>query len=92
MALLPQLITVNSNHTAVERLAGFTIHEDSAAVAEVKLRIATSSGTIIWHLALAADESASIVFPKAVFISAAGGVYVEEVGGSVEGALFYPDT
>lgn len=92
MALLPQTITVNTNHTAVQRLAGFTIHEDSSAAAEVKIRALSASGQIIWHLALAADESASIIFPKAVFVSAAGGTYVEEVSGSVEGTLFYPDT
>ena len=92
MALLQQLITVDTNHTAVQRLAGFSIHEDSSAAAEVKLRIGAVGGAIICHLALAADESASIVFPKAVFISAAGGTYVEEVAGSVEGMLFYPDT
>ena len=92
MALLVQTITVDTNHTAVERLAGFTIHEDSSAAAEVKIRALSSSGQILWHLALAADESASIVFPKAVFISAAGGTYVEETAGSVEGVLFYPAT
>ena len=92
MALLQQLITVDTNHTAVQRLAGFSIHEDSSAAAEVKLRIGAVGGDIIWFLALAADESASIIFPKAVFVSAAGGTYVEEVAGSVEGTLFYPET
>lgn len=80
-------ITPDSLHSQVTNLRGFTIHEDSSAAAEVKIRDASATGTIIWFLQLAADESASIVFGES--LRAPGGVYVEEVSGSVEGSLFH---
>lgn len=82
-------ITPDSAHSGVQRLAGFSIREDSGASAHVRLRRHSVSGQIIWELALAANESASIMFPKNETIHCGGdGCYVEEVSGSVTGVLF----
>ncbi len=90
MAILPQTITGGGvNHTAVQRLAGFSLKEDASATAFVRLRAGSVSGQILFEISFAADESASIVFPKGVFLSAAGGTFLQEASGSVEGVLFY---
>lgn len=84
-------ITPDSNHSGVPRLAGFSIREDSSAAAHIRLRRnGVVGGDIIWELALAADESASIIFPKNESIHCGAGCYVEEVSGSVTGVLFTP--
>ena len=84
-----QAITPDSNHSAVEKLKGFSIQEDAGAAASVILKKAASGGDAIWYLNLAADETASIVFGEDEYLSAEGGVYVDEVSGSVTGVLFY---
>ena len=84
-----QTITVNANHTAVERLLGFSVQEDSSAAAVVELREAVVGGTVVTYLNLAADETATIVFSKPVYLEFPGGCYVKEVSGSVSGVLYY---
>lgn len=86
MADRVQAITPGSNHASVEQLGGFSIEEDSSAAAQVVLRKGSVSGTIFWHLNLTADQSASIMFPRP--IATEGGVYVQEVSGSIAGVLF----
>ena len=81
----PTTITPDSNHAGVDVLWGFSIQEDSSAAAVIELRKAAVDGAVVWYLNLAADESASIVFPKP--IPTEGGVYVKEVSGSVTGLL-----
>ena len=86
MASYANTITGGANHTGVTRFNGFSVREDSSAAAVIEFRIAVVGGDIVWHLALAADESASIIFPS--YITTEGGVYVKEVSGSIEGVLF----
>lgn len=84
-----QSITANSNHSAVERLMGYSIRENAAtpAPATVRLRRASATGDILAVLELAANESATLVFNE--FMYSEGGVYVEVVAGTIEGVLFY---
>lgn len=81
-----QTITVDSNHSGVEEFAGFSVAEDSSAVAYVRFRKAAVGGQILAHLHLGADQSGTIVFGR--ILTAEGGVYVEEVTGSVAGVLY----
>ena len=83
-----QTITVNSLHTP-ERVYGFSIQEDSSAAAAVELRAGSATGTIVQYLNLAADQTGTIVLPKAVFWEFPGGCYVKEVSGSVAGVLYH---
>ena len=91
MALNTQVITGAANHTAVQRLAGYSIAEDASAAAHIRLRVGSVSGTILADLWFAADESANMIFPKGIVFSTGAGVFVQEVSGSVEGTLYYPD-
>ena len=75
-----------ANHSSVEQWDGFSVKEDASAAASIEFRKAVVGGQVLWYLELAADESASIMFPKS--ISAEGGVYVKEVAGSITGVLF----
>ena len=85
-----QTVTPDSTHTAVERCFGFSLTEDSSAAASVNLRALSASGQIVvGPINLAADESAVIVLPKAVFWEFPGGCHVEEVSGSVAGILYH---
>ena len=84
-----QQITADANHADVETCFGFSIREDSSAAAEVLLKAGSSGGAVIVHLNLAADETATIVLPKAVFYEFPGGCYVDEVSGSVAGVLYH---
>ena len=84
--MIPTTVTPDSNHSGVDRLLGFCINEDSGAVAQFRLRKASASGQIIVDLYLTANGNAMIFFPKAV--SSEGGVYVQEVSGSVSGVLY----
>ncbi len=79
-------ITPNSNHTGATRFMGFTIAEDASAAAHVRFRDGSVSGTILATIHLAADQSAMITFPEVM--TASGGVYVQEVAGSIEGSLY----
>ncbi len=84
-----QTITVDTTHTA-ERVFGFSITEDSSADASFNLRAGSASGQIVvGPIELAADESALIVLPKAVYWSFPGGCHVEEVSGSVVGEFYW---
>ena len=82
-----QAITPDSNHAAVDYLKGFSIQEDSSGAAFVTIRKAAAGGAVVFNLRLAADESASIVFPEV--LSCEGGCYVNEEAGSVAGVLYY---
>lgn len=84
--MIPVDVTVNSNHSGVERLVGFSIREDSGAAAHFRLRKGSVSGQVIMDLNVAASGNATIFFPKSV--ASEGGVYVQEVTGSVAGVLF----
>jgi hypothetical protein len=84
--MVPTTITPNSNHSGVTLLKGFNITEDASAAAHVRFRKAAVGGQIIATVKLAADGTAMIIFDEA--ISSEGGVYVQEVAGSVEGVLF----
>ncbi len=85
-----QTITVDANHTAVERCYGFSITEDSSSTAVVTLRQGASDGkVVVGPINLVADEFALIVLPKAVFWEFPGGCWVNEENGSVEGQLYY---
>lgn len=83
---VPKDITPGANHATVVQFDGFSIQEDASAAAVIEFRKAVVGGQVIAYLNLAADETATIVFPKS--ISAEGGVYVKEVSGSVTGVLF----
>jgi len=82
----PVTITPDSNHATVDSWWGFSVKEDSGSAATVEFRKAAVDGTVVWYLNLAAGESASIMFPSAVAME--GGVYVNELTGSVSGILF----
>ncbi len=86
-----QTITVDANHTAVERCYGFSITEDSSGTASITLRSGGVVGgkVVVGPINFAADESAVIVLPKAVFWEFPGGCYVKEDSGSIEGVLYY---
>jgi len=83
----PQTITPNANHSAVETLKGFSIAEDAGAAATLRLRKAAVGGQIVAYLNLTAGQSANLEYVTGV--SYEGGVYVEEVTGSVSGVLYY---
>jgi hypothetical protein len=87
---VPTTITANTNHTAVNKLAGFSIREAAgiAAVATVRLRKAAVSGIILEQIELAANGSLSISYGLGNYKEASGGVYVEVVAGTIEGTLF----
>lgn len=70
------------------KLMGFSIGEDagSPAAAKVRLREATSTGTILAVIDLEASSSSTKWFgPEGK--RAIGGVYVELVSGTVEGSV-----
>ena len=82
-------IVPDSLHT-VERCFGFCLSEDSSAAASITLRAGAAGGTIVvGPINLAADESAVIVLPKAVFWEFPGGCYVKEESGSIAGQLYH---
>ena len=85
--MFPNTITVDSNHTAVTRLCGFSIQEDSSAAAVIEIRKGAIGGQVLFYLNLAADESATLLFPQD-FISCEDGVYIKEVSGSVAGIIY----
>jgi hypothetical protein len=84
-----QTVTVNALHTAVQRCYGFSFQEDSSGAAVVEFRALSATGQIVAYLNLAADETATIVLPKAVYWEFPGGLWVKEVSGSVAGVLYY---
>jgi len=79
-------ITPDSNHTGVTDFFGFTIAEDAGATAHIRFRKLVVTGTILASIKLQAGESAMIMFPDEM--EASGGVYVQEVSGSIEGSLY----
>ena len=88
--MLTKTITPGSVHTDTDRVFGFSITEDSSAAASITFRAAVVGGkVIIGPINLAADESALIVLPKAVFWEFPGGCYVKEESGSIEGVLYH---
>lgn len=78
-------ITPDSNHATVERLWGFSFREDAAAAAVVNIRRASDTGQILFTVPLAASAGATLVLPEPMSVE--GGVYVEEVSGSITGVL-----
>ncbi len=87
---VPIAVTVDTNHTAVPRLAGFSFYEDAGAAAYVRLRRESVTGDIIAHIMFAADESATLSYGKGAEVYCGSGCYVEEVSGSVTGVLLIP--
>lgn len=92
----PVTITANSDHS-VSNFAGFSIRESAgtAAPAAVNIRHAdgagTNTGTIIHVIELAGDESKTVDLFAPIRATAADGVHVEVVTGSVEGVLHERD-
>lgn len=84
--LVAHTITPDSNHTAVENFAGFNLREDNSAAATINFREVDGSGQVLLTVNLAADESVAFVSPENIQVE--GGVYVEEVAGSVTGVLY----
>ncbi len=82
-------IVPDSTHTGVQIVYGFSIEEDSGSTAAVELRAGGASGKIIVFLNLAANETATIVLPKAVYWEFVGDVHVKEVSGSIKGVLYH---
>ena len=87
--MLTKTVTVNSLHSDTDVVFGFSFQEDSSAAAAVELRALSATGQIVVFLNLAADETATIVLPKAVFWEFPGGCWVKEVSGSVAGVLYH---
>ena len=83
-----QKITANTNHANVTRLFGFNVAETAGAAAVVELYSLNDTGDVIDTVKLAANQSGTIVFPKAVHMRFDGGCYVK-VTGTVVGSLFY---
>ena len=83
-----QKITANSNHANVTRLFGFNVAETAGAAAVVELYSENDTGDVIDTVKLAASQSGTIVFPKAVHMRFDGGCYVK-VTGAIVGSLFY---
>jgi hypothetical protein len=83
-----QTITANAGHSAVENWRGFSVKEAAGtpAVASVTFRDGNGAGQILFELELAADESASIVFPDRILVRQ---VYVEVTAGTISGVLFH---
>ena len=86
MAVQATTITPDSNHTAVDRFAGFSIREDASSTAVIEFRKFEVTGQVIFIVALASGESVSIVLSD--IITSEGGVYVKEVSGSIEGVVY----
>jgi len=84
-----QAVTVDSNHTAAPDLVGYSFEEDAGAAAQIELRVAAVGGAILAHINFAANESVTVMFPKA--LPSQGGVYVKEVSGSVTGEIYHTD-
>lgn len=82
----PTNITPGSNHSGVTRLGGFSMYEDSTATAVIALRKGSVSGQVIAYIPLTAGQGATLQFD--VPISSEGGVYVQEVSGSITGVLY----
>ena len=80
-------VVPNALHTETDRVFGFSFQEDASAAAEIELRAGSITGQIVVYLNLAADETATIVLPKAVFYEFPGTCYVKEVTGSVSSVL-----
>ena len=83
-------MTANANHPTMDRFSGFTIREAAAiaAVATVRLRHAVVGGLILEQIELVANGSLSISYGTGNWKQSSGGVYVEVVGGTIEGTLF----
>ena len=83
-----QTITANTNHTNVTRLFGFNVAETASGVATVELFDEDDTGDPVDTIKLAADQSGTILFPKAVVMRFDGGCYVK-VTGTIVGSLYY---
>jgi len=86
---LVQAVTVDSNHTTPNALAGYSFEEDAGAAAQIELRVAAVGGAILAHVNFAANESVTVMFDSP--LPSNGGVYVKEVSGSVTGEIYHPD-
>ncbi len=86
--IVPSTLTPDTNHTNVTRFGGFSVRESAGtpAVAAVNLRHGAVGGQIIVVLELAANESASYVFPG--MVSTPDGLYFEAVAGTVSGVAY----
>lgn len=87
--LTPNTITEDAAVTA--KFWGFSVHETAGATVAVEFRDEDASGQILWTLDLAANQSASIVFPRAVY-AASGDIHVKVTGdGTLAGVIFDTD-
>ncbi|MEV0993423.1 hypothetical protein [Nonomuraea sp. NPDC050202] len=68
-------------------LVGYTVRETAGAAAVVRIydHEAAASGTILAAVALAANESVDVMYPRPA--RAVRGVFVDVVSGAVEGSV-----
>lgn len=84
---VPYTVTANANHADVERLVGWSFHENagSPAAATVRLRNNAVGGQVVAVIELAANESTTVSLCHPLQVT---GTYVEVVAGSVAGVLY----
>lgn len=91
---VPVDITLDSNHTDVNLLGGFSIKESDGtpAVATVNLRKGVenedNTGDLLMTIELAANESTLVEFVWPIPGDPTYGVFVEDVAGTTSGVLF----
>jgi hypothetical protein len=83
---VPLAITDTATATA-SRYVGITIAETAGALAKVRVRNASVSGTMLDTITLQANESVSYTYPRGRS-AASGTIYVQVVSGTVEGSVF----
>lgn len=91
--LKPVAVSLNTNHTSVKLLGGFSIKESDGtpAVASVNIRkgvlAADNSGTLLFALEFAANESLVVILPVPIEGDPTYGIYVEDLAGTTSGVL-----
>ena len=84
-------ITPDAPHVGVERFCGFSIRDDSAGACVIQFRAGTVGGQVLAFVALASGESKIEKWDADHYLEAPGGVFVNEVSGSIEGVLYSAD-
>ena len=88
MALRPSAISEDAAH-AVD-FDGFNVYESGGAASTViEFRDGAVDGTLLLSVPLAAGEGATLIFPEAMEVTHADGVFVKTTGtGVVTGVLY----
>ena len=84
-------ITPDAAHAGVERFCGFSIRDDAAGACVIQFRAGTVGGQVLAFVALASGESKLVKWSGDDILEAPGGVFVNEVSGSIEGVLYSAD-